>query len=82
VKECSLLKVFKFSLYVYKFIGLHNYNSVLCNRNAKSSLSDLSEVEKEHVIVQINPSSIIVCGKEHQHDDENKVYNQYVHPIP
>jgi hypothetical protein len=45
---------------------------------AKSSLTNLPEVEKEHVLLQINLSSIIVCGKEQEQDDENKVYRHYV----
>jgi hypothetical protein len=42
-------------------------------------ISRLSEVEKENVIVQINPNSSSHVKKENRHDDENKVYNQYVH---
>jgi hypothetical protein len=39
-------------------------------------------VEKENVNVRINPSNFIAWKKENRHDDENKVYNQYVHPNP
>jgi hypothetical protein len=49
---------------------------------AKLSLTDLPEVEKEHVLLQINLSNIIVCVKEQERDNENKVYRLYVQPIP
>jgi hypothetical protein len=45
VKESTVVKGFKLSLYVLKFIGLHNYNRVLCNRNILKLRFDPSKEE-------------------------------------
>jgi hypothetical protein len=49
---------------------------------AKYSISKLSIVACECVIIWINSSDFILVRKENQHDDENEVYSQHAHPSP
>jgi hypothetical protein len=46
---------------------------------AKYGISRLSLVEKEIMGVRISPDNFTAGEKENQNDDENEVYNQYVH---
>jgi hypothetical protein len=49
---------------------------------AKYSISRQSTMEAEEVIALNNPSNLIACDKRNLRNDENGVYNQYVHPDP
>jgi hypothetical protein len=74
----------KFSLYTLKFIRVSNCNRVTCKRSILQFWSDQSKtkhqsmVEKDNVIVWINPNNFIACKKENQHDNENEVYSQFI----
>jgi hypothetical protein len=38
-------------------------------------------VEKENVILRINPNNFIAREKENQHDDQNEIYSQIINTI-
>jgi hypothetical protein len=46
------------------------------------SIRRLSRVEKEKVIVRINPNNFIACENKNLHVDENGVLKQYALPDP
>jgi hypothetical protein len=49
---------------------------------AKYSIIRLSDVGKEHIILQLALVISVHVKKENRHDDEDEVCNQYAHPGP
>jgi hypothetical protein len=59
------------SVIVSEFQAREAYSSIDVTK-AKYSISRLSKVEKENVIVRISSSNFSACEKRYQHGDENE----------
>jgi hypothetical protein len=69
------------SVIITEFQATEAYSSFVLTET-KYSISRLSKVEKENVIVQLALVIPEHVKKENRHDDENEVCNQYAYPNP
>jgi hypothetical protein len=69
------------SVIVTEFQVTEAYSSLDVTK-AKYSISRLSKMEKENVILRISSSNFSTCGKRDRHGDENEACSQYAHPNP
>jgi hypothetical protein len=66
------------SIIITGFQTTHEYLSSDLTK-AKYSVSRMSKVEKENIIVRISPGNFSACEKS-RHGDKNKIYNQFSLP--